>query len=87
MAFLFVVFVQNVADDLLQNILHRHKACRLSVFIDDHRHLDFFLLHFPKQRIDLFLLRHKDSFSEQIGNILHRHLPVRRDPVHPECIL
>ena len=50
---LAVELVLNIADDLLENILHRYYARRLSVFVYYDGHMHVLVLHLMKQIVDV----------------------------------
>src|SRR6185503_15328879 len=62
-----VVFIADLADDLLDEVLDRHKAGGAAVFVDDDRDVDLVLLHLTKQRIHFLRLRDEDGRPQELA--------------------
>ena len=62
-----VVFVADLADDLLEKILDGDEAGGAAVFVDDDRHLDLPALELLQQ------LRHALGFGDERGRTRQRH--------------
>ena len=68
--FIFIIFVQDLTDDLFQDILHGYDPGGLSVLIDHDRHMQLFLLHGVEQVSDAMRLGNKSRFTDQSGKLL-----------------
>ena len=58
---ILVIFVKNVAHDLLEQILDRDNARRAPVFVDDDRHVDLVLLEVAEHFVDRALTSAHDT--------------------------
>src|SRR6185503_17116691 len=61
-----VVFIADLADDLLDEVLDRHEAGGAAVFIYDDRDVDLVLLHLTKQRVHFLRLRDEDGRPQEL---------------------
>ena len=64
-AFVLVVLVADVADDLLDQILDRHEPVDAAVFVDDQRHVEPRRLHLLEQHADRHRRRHVQQRPQQ----------------------
>ena len=73
-----IVFVANLADDLLEQVFDRDQASGATIFIDDDGHLRLTALHLLEQLRDPLALRHHERRSHQcrqrrLGGRRQRH--------------
>ena len=66
---LIVVFVQDIPDDFLQDILHRNKTAGLPIFVDHDHHLLPALLHLPEQFIHIHGFGDELHFPQKMRNL------------------
>ncbi len=64
---LVVVLVLDVADDLLDEILHRDDAVGAAIFVDDQREMDAARLHAGQQLDGRHGGRHEQQAADQLG--------------------
>ena len=67
--FFFVIFIINVADDLLYDILHGDDPAEAAVLVDQNRDLLLHLLQFKQQRVDILGLRHKIGCTQNRSDV------------------
>ncbi len=57
--FLHIMFIVNLADDFLYQVLQRYKARSTAVLVNHDGHMRFLFLEFVKQGIDVFCFRYE----------------------------
>ena len=75
-----VVFVDDLADDLLEDVLDRDQPRSAAVFVDDDRNVLLVALHLLEEHIGQLALRHENRRTHRLG---HRHLTPCSVRVHP----
>ena len=61
----FVVLVEDISDDLLENVLHRDDAGKLTILIHHKFDVDLLGLHLLKKSVDIFRLRDEMRTSQR----------------------
>src|SRR5690606_31297499 len=67
--FLDVVFVLDVADDLLEHILDGHQARHAAVFVDDDGHVAVVGAELAQQHVEALGLRHEGGGTQQVLDV------------------
>ena len=70
--FAFIIFIQDISYDLLQNIFHCDNTGGLPILIYYNGHMLLSGLHSPEQFTDIPGLRHKSSFADQTRQFFQR---------------
>src|SRR6476619_5592075 len=65
----FVMFVVDLADDLLQHVLDRHQSGHAAVLVDDDGHVVARLAEFAQQHVELLGFGDQDRRSQQFAHV------------------
>ena len=80
--FVLVVLVGDVADDLLDDVLHRNQAVGAAVFVDHQREMDARRLHLLQQVERRHRRRHEQHLAHDLGR-RQRHREIDGVEVEP----
>ena len=70
--FILIIFIQNISDNLLQNILHGNDPGCLAIFIHNNCHMDLSGLHSMKKISNPPCFRNQGCLADNSGQFLQR---------------